>query len=66
MRVGLLSVLGNSGSLWQLPIMADIVLFERMLLSQIGRGMLETTLILTDNPTLLFYWLTSLKYSGID
>jgi hypothetical protein len=61
MPVGLLSVLGNSGSLWQLPIIADIVLFEIMLLSQIGRGMLETTLISIDNPTLLFYWLKSLK-----
>ncbi len=33
--------------------MADSVLFERMLLSQISRGMLETTLILIDPIVLL-------------
>ena len=33
--------------------MADLVLFERMMLSQISQGMLETTLILIDPIVLL-------------
>ncbi len=33
----------------------DLVLFERMLLSQISSGMLEATLILIDSHTQLFY-----------
>ncbi len=43
----------------------NLVLFKRMLLSQIGRRMLETTLSLIDSHTPLFYRLTSFRNTQV-
>jgi hypothetical protein len=59
LTVAFIVMLGVVKALWH--IVVDLALFERMLLSQISRVLLETTLILIDSHTLLSYLLASLR-----